>query len=429
MPHNGKGGDMVKMRIIAVSVLCAVILSGCSIRKTDTSDLRAAGVKAASEAKASSECLSPVDYTVLLAAAKSGETITNEPDHVMTEIVSTALDEIDEAQQSSGCEESVESKESAELTEFEKPEVFDKTGSYDDSEESLNGVVKTDHIEEVSSEGLNCNMNVEEYLASLGVTLEEAEKQNKKNREEEAAMLREIEAKEAAYLEEIRAKEKEWDDLVPTSHMTFEELVGDNGIYEYPEAFPLPDTYKIIVDLKYQVVMVYAKDDKGKYTIPVRYMLCSSGADKSQSPVGTFEMKNYRVRFSRFVNTDSFGQYWSLITGRIYFHSVLYSSKDASDYSTSTWNNLGKNVSHGCIRLTVPDARFIYYNMAPGTVVEIRKGSSKDTETKEIRDRLIEGKAEVPSKRLKLKAGKIPNTDNWQIDEVPHIVDFVQGHQ
>ncbi len=392
---------MLKKRITAVIVLCALILSGCSIQKTDTSDLRAAGVKAVSEAKAFSDRLGSFDKEVILAAATKAGSDDNTPPPVKTEMADA----------------------------FDEPEGPQQNKDTESTDESGDTVVETEELEEVSSDSRSCNMNIEAYLASLGVTLEEAEKQNEKNREEEAAILREIEAKEAAYLEEIKAKEKEWDDLVPTSHMTFDELVGDNGIYEYPEAFPLPDTYKIIVDLKYQVVMVYAKDDNGEYTIPVRYMLCSSGADKSQSPVGTFEMKNYRVRFSRFVNTDSFGQYWSLITGRIYFHSVLYSSKDASDYSASSWNNLGKNVSHGCIRLTVPDARFIYYNVAPGTVVEIRKGSSKDTETKEIRDRLIERKAEVPSKRLKLKAGKIPNTDNWQIDEVPHIVDFVQGHQ
>ncbi|MCR5521111.1 MAG: L,D-transpeptidase [Lachnospiraceae bacterium] len=281
---------------------------------------------------------------------------------------------------------------------------------------------------------------IDRYLASLGTTLEDARKQAEqikkeeaaiveKNKKEEEARLEKLKNEEDAYLETIRSKNREWDDLAPTTHMSFEELVGDNGIYEYPEAFATPDTYKIIVDLKYQVVMVYAKDKDGEYTVPVRYMLCSSGADKTQSPVGAFEMKDYRVRFSRFVNTENFGQYWSLITGRIYFHSILYDSKNASDYITSTWNNLGKNVSHGCIRLSVPDARFIYYNMAPGTIVQIRKGSSSDTETKEIRDRLLEGKAKAPSKRIEIKAGDIPCTDNWAIEEIPHLVPFVQGHQ
>ncbi|MCR5828795.1 MAG: L,D-transpeptidase [Lachnospiraceae bacterium] len=228
---------------------------------------------------------------------------------------------------------------------------------------------------------------------------------------------------------EPESEEKEWDRLAPTTHMSFEELVGDNGVYEYPSAFDKPDTYKIIVDLKYQVVMVYSKDRKGDYTVPVRYMLCSTGADKTKSPVGTFEMKDYRVRFSRFVNTENYGQYWSLITGKIYFHSILYDSRNASDYITSTWNNLGKNVSHGCIRLSVPDARFIYYNMAPGTIVQIRNGSSSDTDTKLIREKLLEGKAKAPSERAALIAGDIPDTDNWDKNDIPQVIPFVQGHQ
>lgn len=217
-----------------------------------------------------------------------------------------------------------------------------------------------------------------------------------------------------------------FEDLAPTTKMTFAELLGDNGVYGYPEYMPSPDTYKIIVDLRWQVVMAYRQDENGEYTIPVRYMLCSSGADKSQSPTGTFKMKSYRVRFSIFNNTDSYAQYWSLITGRIYFHSVLYSSLNASDY-TSSYKSLGSNVSHGCIRLTVPDARWIWYNVAPGSTVVIRSGSSADAETKAIRDQLK--LAPYPSERLKLKKGESPWTDNWTIEDVPQDVEFIQGEQ
>ena len=67
-------------------------------------------------------------------------------------------------------------------------------------------------------------------------------------------------------------------------------------------------------------------------------------------------------------------------------------------------------MSHGCIRLTVPDARWIYYNVAPGTEVEVRKGSSSDKEAAEIRSKLVLAKR--PSKRPDLVKGEIPDTDN-----------------
>ncbi|MBR4776714.1 MAG: Ig-like domain-containing protein [Lachnospiraceae bacterium] len=213
-----------------------------------------------------------------------------------------------------------------------------------------------------------------------------------------------------------------FDDLAPTTHMTFEELVGDTGERGYPEAMPVPDTYKIIVDLYWKVVMVYARDENGEYTKPVRYMLCSPGASKSPTRTGTFEMKGTRVRFARFKGLTVSAQYWSLIVSATYFHSILYNSNNAKDY-TSSYNNLGSAVSHGCIRLTVPDARWIYYNAAPGTVVTIRSGSKNDEETKAIREQFE--LAKMPSTRPDLKAGEIPWTDNWTIEDVPQDYPYV----
>ena len=407
---------MLTKRIVSVLILCCLLITGCSFQKTDTSELRASGVSSAtSQLKSADRILSGSSAEVLLVVA-------NEPaveDDGDGKGSGTSVSDVtpDILADDSGSDTPAETDE--QLPKESVPDI-DEFAEYDESD--VGDLYKEETIvsatEYIAGEVRTYNSKLDDYLASLGTTLEDAKKQAEENRKAEQAIL-----------DEIKNKEKQWDDLAPTTHMSFAELIGDNGVYEYPEAFPTPDTYKIIVDLKYQVVMVYAKDEKGEYSVPVRYMLCSSGADKTQSPVGTFEMKDYRVRFSRFNNTDNFGQYWSLITGRIYFHSVLYTSKNASDYVSSTWNNLGKNVSHGCIRLTVPDARFIYYNMAPGTVVEIRKGSSSDKATKEIREKLLEGKAEVPAKRLKLVAGEIPYTDNWSADEVPHDVPFVNGHQ
>ncbi|MBP5331942.1 MAG: L,D-transpeptidase, partial [Lachnospiraceae bacterium] len=216
------------------------------------------------------------------------------------------------------------------------------------------------------------------------------------------------------------------DELAPTINMEFSELIGDNGDYSFPKGYPEAGTYRVVVDLYHQVVMVFTQDEDGKYTVPVRYMLCSSGADSSPSPCGTYKMRAYRVRFGLFKNTESYAQYWSLISGRIYFHTILYSQRDGATYDT-TYKELGDNVSHGCIRLTVPDARWIWYHCAPGTVVEIRKGSKKEKEIAKIRERLI--LADYPEKRLKLKAGKIPSTDNWKVEDIPHDVEFVQGSQ
>ena len=215
-------------------------------------------------------------------------------------------------------------------------------------------------------------------------------------------------------------------DYAPTVNMEYAELVGDDGLRSYPEGYPEADTYKIIVDIANQVTMVYKKDDNGEYTVPVRYMLCSTGLE-DRTPVGTFSMDSYRVRFSVFVRDGRCGQYWTQIRGAIYFHTTLYSEEDASTYLEETTAELGSKASHGCVRLCVPDARFMWYNIAPGTECVIRGGSTSDVETAYIRSQLK--LADAPEEHMDLKAGEIPNTDNWKIEDVAHDVPFVQGSQ
>lgn len=212
----------------------------------------------------------------------------------------------------------------------------------------------------------------------------------------------------------------------PTINMSFEELVGGTSDFgelgsknvNWPEAYPPADTYKIVVDVYWQVVMIYTKDANGEYTVPVRYMLCSTGdpgiEDGGETRRGTFNMLVPRVRFGHFLSGEA-AQYWSLIRSRTYFHSILYDKQDKmSTYQVETYKALGSKDSHGCIRLTVPDARWIWYNIAYGTVCEIRDGSKDDTATGEIKRQLV--LPAPPSKQETITAGKTPYTDNWTID-------------
>ncbi|MDL2220173.1 L,D-transpeptidase family protein [Eubacteriales bacterium OttesenSCG-928-N14] len=215
-------------------------------------------------------------------------------------------------------------------------------------------------------------------------------------------------------------------DLAPTVTMSFEELMGDDAIYGLPKGYPAPDTYQIIVDIQHQVTMVYAKDANGEYTVPVRYMLCSTGL-RNWTPVGTFAMQKYRVRFEQFERDRRYGQYWSQIRGAIYFHTILYTRKNMDTYENQAYQELGQKASHGCIRLTVPDARWIWYNISYDTTCIIRNGDPNDIATAMIREQLI--LAELPQEKVTIKAGEVPYTDNWTIDTVPHDVPFRQGSQ
>ncbi len=129
--------------------------------------------------------------------------------------------------------------------------------------------------------------------------------------------------------------------------------------------------YYIKVNKQQNCVTVYEKDKKGQYTIPVKSMVCSVGG---ATPLGIFKTPiKYRWKL---LMGDVWGQYSTRIVGGILFHSVWYYKMDASTLSATQYNKLGTTASHGCVRLTVEDAKWIYDNCPIGTTVEIY--NSKD---------------------------------------------------
>ena len=70
------------------------------------------------------------------------------------------------------------------------------------------------------------------------------------------------------------------------------------------------------------------------------------------------------------------GQYCTQITGNYLFHSSPYNSPNKNDLSYRLYNQLGTVCSHGCVRLTVADAKWIYDNCPLGTTVSIYNASS-----------------------------------------------------
>ena len=226
----------------------------------------------------------------------------------------------------------------------------------------------------------------------------------------------------------------------PTVNMTFEELVGslddfneddpmNDSTFRMPLGYPSPDTYRIVVDLYWQVVMVYKKDENGAYTVPVRYMLCSTGSPRVQSETrtGIFHMEKTRVRFGKFASSPESAQYWSLIFSKTYFHSTLYNKRrDLKSVQKASYEALGTKASHACIRLTVPDARWIFYNICYDTEVEIRKGSKDDEVTGAIRAQLHL----APWKDdADISVANTPYTDNWRIEDVEIEMPYVHATQ
>lgn len=145
-----------------------------------------------------------------------------------------------------------------------------------------------------------------------------------------------------------------------------------------PEPTPIP--YAITVDVNNQVTTVYGLDENGEYTVIVRQMLCSTGLKATPSDVGEWTLNGKTARWCYFPKWGSHAQYWTRINGSIAFHSVIYNSVDTMDLSVKSYNKLGQRASHGCIRLTVADAKWIYNNCGAGVVVTITEDLPADPE-------------------------------------------------
>lgn len=141
-----------------------------------------------------------------------------------------------------------------------------------------------------------------------------------------------------------------------------------------PTATPAPMPYLLEVDLTNQITTAYGLDEAGQYTLVVRQMICSTGTSSYPTPVETVEMPAKRARWGYFPQWDSHAQYLTRIDSLNAFHSVLYYSPNEDDLAVSSYEALGTPASHGCVRLLVADAKWIYDNCQAGTIIRIFEG-------------------------------------------------------
>ena len=130
-------------------------------------------------------------------------------------------------------------------------------------------------------------------------------------------------------------------------------------------------SYQITVNRVKCQVMVYAKSETGKFDIPVKTFTCSVGKAGTPTHAGQYATlkKDNPVRLMG----PSYGKYGTQIN--IYgdwFHSVACSNSDPTfALAAGNYNMLGQPASHGCVRLCVRDAKWIYDNCGLYTTVLI----------------------------------------------------------
>ena len=118
-------------------------------------------------------------------------------------------------------------------------------------------------------------------------------------------------------------------------------------------------------------VIVYELDENKEYTKIARVFPCSTGRN-GRTPTGIF----YSTKGSNWGSLMGgvWGQYYTVITGSILFHSVPYYTKSKDNLEWEEYNKLGNFASAGCVRVAVIDAKWLFDNCPSGMKIKIYDG-------------------------------------------------------
>lgn len=126
---------------------------------------------------------------------------------------------------------------------------------------------------------------------------------------------------------------------------------------------PSSKGYAVKVDISEQKVYIY-KDGS-----LVREMICSTGMEGKDTPVGNFKI-NHRDTWFYSHKFNQGGMYWVGFIGKEYlFHSVP--ADENGKIIKEEAEKLGTPASHGCVRLSLEDAKWFYETIPDGTEVII----------------------------------------------------------
>ncbi|MDD3819435.1 MAG: L,D-transpeptidase, partial [Actinomycetota bacterium] len=120
--------------------------------------------------------------------------------------------------------------------------------------------------------------------------------------------------------------------------------------------------FKIEVDLSCQKVLIYYKDKL------LKEWICSGGTEEKPTPKGEFKTTEKGEYFWN-PRYNMGGYYWVRFYEDYLFHSVPF-DKD-NNIIQEEYDKLGTPASHGCIRLEVENARWLYEMLPPGVKVNI----------------------------------------------------------
>lgn len=145
------------------------------------------------------------------------------------------------------------------------------------------------------------------------------------------------------------------DDGNPPDAYDFQYFYTDMIRFVNDNQIKSPTTNLLTTDLENKYTYVFEKAPDGKWMLLYKW-LCTVGKPLTPTIKGTFYVQGRKPYFG----SDSYRvKYATRILGAYYYHSILFNAAGTE----ITDARLGEALSHGCIRLDVVNAQWIYDNI------------------------------------------------------------------
>lgn len=128
--------------------------------------------------------------------------------------------------------------------------------------------------------------------------------------------------------------------------------------------FSSSEDFMIEVDLSRQIVLVYYNG------MLIKEMICSGGTQLTPTPIGEFSTTE-KVYYQWVAKFGVGAYYWIRFYKDYLFHSVPFS--EDGEMIEEEHSKLGTPASHGCIRLKLDEAKWLYEKLPSGVRVSIHE--------------------------------------------------------
>ena len=169
--------------------------------------------------------------------------------------------------------------------------------------------------------------------------------------------------KEGAFWLHVKAKIHDGTIKDYTIGYTVQKYAADlNAMLAYANLYSSSTPYILMVNRSTHKVGIF-QGWRGSWT-PIQYWDCGDGAPSTPTVTGVFTVKSRGYYF----DSGNARCYWyTQFYGNYLFHSVLYSKYNGSLLD----GRVGMALSHGCVRLKIENAKWIYDNIPSGSTVVV----------------------------------------------------------